>query len=218
VAGDYAVCENAITQAGALVAGDFDEFSDLLRVCLALRGKTARDNRLAAVSNAGYESVGMADSIRRDEAELRLAAFSGPTQEAMGAILAEHGLARLVDVKNPLDSTPMASDAAYAALVEAALEDGGVDVVVAGAVPLTPAMQTLPRGEGHSESILDPDSIAQRLPRIAAASDKPLVAVIDSGTLFDPLADALQTGGLPVFRSADRAVRALCRWVNLKMG
>ncbi len=108
VAGDYAVCENAIVQAGALVAGDFDEFSDLLRVCLALRGKTACDNRLAAVSNAGYESVGMADSIRRGEAELRLAVFSGPTQEAMGAILAEHGLARLVDVKNPLDTTPMA--------------------------------------------------------------------------------------------------------------
>jgi acyl-CoA synthetase (NDP forming) len=216
VAGDYAVCENAIAQAGALVADNFNSFSDLLRVCLALRGKAAGGNRLAAVSNAGYESVGMADSIRCGDAELRLAAFSGPTQEAASAILAEHGLAGLVDVKNPLDTTPMASDAAYAALVEAALEDVGVDVVVAGAVPLTPAMQTLAPGEGHADSIFDSDSIAQRLPRIAAASDKPLVAVIDSGILFDPLVDVLQAGGLPVFRSADRAVRALCRWVDMK--
>jgi acyl-CoA synthetase (NDP forming) len=48
---------------------------------------------------------------------------------------------------------------------------------------------------------------------IAAAGDKPVVAVVDSGALFDPLCEALRAGGLPVFRSADRAVRALCRWI-----
>ena len=67
------------------------------------------------------------------------------------------------------------------------------------------------------ESINDPASIAKRLPAAAAASDKPVVAVIDSGSLFDPLAEALKTAGLPVFRSADRAVRALCRWVDKKL-
>jgi hypothetical protein len=40
--------------------------------------------------------------------------------------------------------------------------------------------------------------------------------VVDAGTLFDPMANALQEGGLPVFRSADRAVRALCKWVDVK--
>ena len=216
VAGDYAVCETALKRAGALVASDFNEFSDLLRVALPLRGKKVAGNRLAAISNAGYESVGMADSIRQEGAELRLAPFSESTSEAMRATLAEYRLDGLVDVKNPLDVTPMANDAAYAALIEAALEDDAVDAVVAGIVPLTPAMQTLASGEGHRESILDPGSIARRLPEVAAASDKPLVVVIDSGVLFDPLADALQAGGLPVFRSADHAVRALARWIDLK--
>ena len=55
------------------------------------------------------------------------------------------------------------------------------------------------------------------LPEVAADSDSPLVAVVDAGVLFDPLADALTTGGLPVFRSADRAVRVLCKWVNTKL-
>jgi len=216
VAGDYAVCEAALRQAGAFVAADFNEFADLLRVVLPLRGKQAHGNRLAAISNAGYESVGMADSIRQEGAELRLTPFSAGTAATMQATLAEHRLDGLVDVKNPLDVTPMANDTAYATLIEAALNDDGVDLVVAGIVPLTPAMQTLAPGEGHRESILDPGSIAGKLPEIAAASDKPLVVAIDSGALFDPLADAMQAGGLPVFRSADRAVRALARWVDVK--
>jgi len=216
VAGDYAVCENALIQAGAFVASDFDEFGDLLRVVLALRGKTAHGNRLAAVSNAGYESVGMADSIRQPGAELVLADFSPPTAEALGRLLSDNRLDGLVDVKNPFDVTPMAGDTVYADMVAEILADPGIDAVVAGIVPLTPAMQTLAPGEGHTESILDPGSVAQRLREVAAAADKPLVAVIDSGALFDPLASALEKGGLPVFRKADRAVRALCRWIDAK--
>lgn len=216
VAGDYAVCESAVAQAGALVAADFADFEDLLRVVLALRGKAARGKRLAAISNAGYESVGMADSIRQESAELLLPEFSPATEEAMARILADNRLDGLVDVKNPLDVTPMADDAVYAKIIEEALDDDAIDGVVAGIVPLTPAMQTLAPGEDHHESILDPGSIARLLPDVVAASDKPLLVVVDSGVLFDPLADALQAGGLPVFRSADRAVRALCRWIDVK--
>jgi acyl-CoA synthetase (NDP forming) len=216
VAGDYAVCENAIAQAGAFVASDFDEFGDLLRIALGLRGKSAVGNRLAAVSNAGYESVGMADSIRRTYAELILPDFSPATSEALGKLLSDNRLDGLVDVKNPFDITPMAHDTVFADLVEEVVGDPRIDVVVTGIVPLTPALQTLPESEGHEESILDPESIAQRLPEVAAGTDKPLVAVIDSGALFDPLARALQEGGLPVFRKADRAVSALCKWVDVK--
>jgi acyl-CoA synthetase (NDP forming) len=216
VAGDFAVCESALTQAGAFVAADFSDFEDLLRVTFALRGKTARGKSLAAISNAGYESVGMADSIRREDAELLLPPFSPATAEAMARTLADNRLDGLVDVKNPLDVTPMAGDAAYAKIIEDALDDPVIDGVVAGIVPLTPAMQTLPPGEGDRESISDPGSIARLLPEVGTTSDKPLLAVVDSGVLFDPLADALQAGGLPVFRSADRAVRALCRWVDVR--
>jgi len=216
VAGDYAVCENAITQAGAFVAADFSEFTDYLRLTLPLRGKHVHGNRLAAVSNAGFETVGMADSIRRNGAELVLPAFNARTEEALAKILFDNRLDGLVDVRNPFDVTPMTGDTAYGDMIAEVLADPGVDAAVIGVVPLTPALQTLPPGDGHAESILDPGSIARRLPRAAAASDKPVVAVVDSGRLFDPLADALRRGGLPVFRSADRAVRTLCRWVDRK--
>jgi acyl-CoA synthetase (NDP forming) len=216
VAGDFAVCESALTQAGAFVAADFADFADLLELVPALRGKRARGTSLAAVSNAGYEAVAMADSIRQPGAELALPAFASRTVEALAKVLADNRLDGLVDVKNPLDVTPMANDTVLADLLAEVLGDPGIEAAAVGVVPLTPALQTLAPGEGHRESILDPGSIAQRLPAVAAASDKPVVAVVDSGVLFDPLCEALRAGGLPVFRSADRAVRTLARWIAQK--
>jgi len=218
VAGDYAVCEAAISEAGAHVASDFSEFSDLLRLCVAFRGKPIGGTGLAAMSNAGFESVGMADSIECDRARLRLARYDEATRTKLQGILDGAGLAGLVDVKNPFDVTPMADDATFAELVDAILDCPTVDVMVAGIVPLTPAMQTLAAGEEHRESVDDPNSIARRLPAVAAGHDTPLVAVVDSGSLFDPMAEVLEAGGLPVFRSADRAVRVLCRWVHIALG
>lgn len=216
VAGDYAVCESALTQAGAFVAADFADFEDLLRVTLALRGKAARGKRLAAISNAGYESVGMADSIQLNGAQLVLPSFEARTEEALAKILTDNRLDGLVDVKNPFDVTPMAGDTVFTDMIVEVLQDRGIDAAVVGIVPLTPAMQTLAPGEGHRESINDPGSIAQLLPGAVSASDKPVVAVIDSGIPFDPLVAVLRAGGLPVFRAADRAVRALCKWVDVK--
>ncbi len=217
VAGDYAVFSSALRQAGAFVASDFDEFSDLVNLCLHLRDTRVSGNRLAAVSNAGFESVGMADSIRQENAELRLAPFSGLAAHALHETLARHKLDGLVDVRNPLDLTPMASDEVYGQIVAHVLDNDEVDVVVVGIVPLTPSLQTLPPGQGHSESIYDDSSIARVLPAVARASRKPVVAVVDSGQRFDPLADELEDGGLPVFRAADRAVRVLCKWVDVKL-
>jgi acyl-CoA synthetase (NDP forming) len=158
----------------------------------------------------------MADSIRSNGAELVLPAFEAPTVEALAKILSDNRLDGLVDVKNPFDITPMAGDTVFADSVVEVLGDRGIDAAVFGIVPLTPALQTLAPGEGHRESIHDPGSIAQLLPAAAATSDKPVAAVVDSGVLFDPLVAALRSGGLPVFRSADRAVRALCKWVEVK--
>jgi acyl-CoA synthetase (NDP forming) len=216
VAGDYAVCENALAQAGAFVATDFSEFTDYLRVTLPLRGRRAAGNRLAAISNAGFETVGMADSIRRNGAELVLPGFGARTEEALAKILFDHRLDALIDIRNPFDVTPMTDDTVYADMVAEVLADPAIDAAVVGIVPLTPALQTLPPGDEYAESITDPGSIAQRLPRLAAATDKPVIAVVDAGRLFDPLVETLRRGGLPVFCSADRAVRALCTWIDLK--
>ena len=217
VAGDYAVCEAAITEAGAFVAADFNEFSDLLRLSMAFRGKTVDGRNLAAMSNAGFESVGMADSIEGDRVHLHLATFGADTRTTLQSILELSRLDGLVDVKNPFDVTPMANDESFAQLVDAILGDPAVNVMVAGIVPLTPAMQTLAPDDAHSESVHVAESIARRLPEVAEKHHTPLVAVVDSGHLFNEMAAVLSSGGLPVFRSADRAVRVLTKWVNVKL-
>ena len=169
------------------------------------------------MSNAGFESVGMADAIEGERTRLRLAPFSDETRGTLTTILEVSRLDGLVDVKNPFDVTPMANDESFAQLVDAILGDPNIDLMVAGIVPLTPAMQTLAPGDEHSESVHVPESIARKLPDVAARHETPLAAVIDSGHRFDAMATVLEGGGLPVFRSADRAVRVLRKWVDVKL-
>jgi len=57
IAGDYPVTKQLLSQAGAVVCDSLDEFDDAITLFTLLDGKKARGNRLAAVSNGGYECV-----------------------------------------------------------------------------------------------------------------------------------------------------------------
>ncbi|MFH2000303.1 MAG: acetate--CoA ligase family protein [Planctomycetota bacterium] len=217
LAGDYMVCESCIHQAGAMIAETFTEFEDIFRLATALHKKRVSGNRIAAVSNAGYESVGMADNILGEDFSLEMALLERKTRTRLQQILEKGRLETLVDVKNPMDITPMATDAVHEEVIRALLEDTGVDAVVAANVPLSPVMQTLPEGILPNESVTSEDSVARRIPRLAAEYDKPVIAVVDSGELYDPLAQAMEAEGLPVFRSADRAVWTLGKYIEGRM-
>jgi len=214
IAGDYMVCESCIDQAGAIVADTFTSFEGLMKLSRAFHNKKISGNRLAAVSNAGYESVGIADNILGEDFELVMASFSEDTEDKISTALKKAHLDALSDVKNPMDITPMASETVYESVIRAMLEDDSVDAVVAAAVPLTPILHTLPDEKFDNGGISSEQDIIKIIPKLAAESDKPLIMVVDSGTLFDPLADALQDGGVPVFRSADQAVLVLGKYIN----
>jgi len=212
VAGDYEICQAAASQAGALVADTFKEFEQLVELCTRLYEKEVRGVRVAAVSNAGFEAVGIADAIQGQRYEVTMAELPEEARARLAAVLAERGLDGRVDVRNPLDLTPMAGEQAYEDAIAALLQCDGVDAVIVGIVPLTSAIKTT------AQEIEDPGSLAHRLPRLLAAARKPLVAVVDSGSLFDPLARALRLGGVPVFRSADQAIRSLGRYLCHRSG
>ncbi len=211
LAGDYTVCESCVQQAGALVAQTFTEFEEFYKLAAGLHGKSFAGTRLAAVSNAGYESVGMADNILGDDFELTLETFTPETYTKLQAVLEKGRLDTLVDVKNPMDINPMATDAVYEAVMEAVLEDSNIDMLVLCLVPLTGALKTL------ETTIGDEDSIASRVPRFVENAPKPVVAVIDSGRLFDPMENMLQANGVVTFRSADRAVWTLGRYARARL-
>lgn len=212
VAGDYDVCLAAAEQAGAIVVETFKEFEQLLVLCTMLHGKAVRGVRLGAVSNAGFESVGIADSIVGPRYRVEVAQIGAYTAARLAFALEAGGLGKLVNPRNPLDLTPMAPETVYDGAIGALAEDPEVDALVVGVVPLTAALKSIP-GEMEEEG-----SLLHVLPRRFAETDKPMVVVVDSGAAYEPFCRALRASGLPVFNSADQAVRSLGRYLNHRAG
>jgi acyl-CoA synthetase (NDP forming) len=207
IAGDYDVCQAAVAEAGALVTDTFKEFEQLLELGACLHGKRVGGRRLAAISNGGFESVGMADAILGARYQLEMAQLSDPTKALLQEALTACGLHSLVTAGNPLDLTPMADDEAYENCIRAMLQAQEVDALVVSCVPMTTQLLTLP------DEIERTGSIAARLPHLAQWSDKPLVFVVDCGEPFEALARRVRQAGVPVFRSCDQAVRSLGRYL-----
>ncbi|MBN2559771.1 MAG: indolepyruvate oxidoreductase subunit beta [Phycisphaerae bacterium] len=203
IAGDYDICQTAVANAGAIVTETFKEFEQLMELATALHGKKIGGRRVGAISNAGYETVGMADAILGPRYQVEIPKLSDATAASLTETLTKHKLNTLVNARNPLDVTPMASDQAYEDCVRVFMRDDALDAIVASFVPLTPEMLTT------SDEICDKGSIAHRLAALFRESPKPLIVVIDSGPTYEPLAYTIRAAGVPVFRSSDQAIRSL---------
>lgn len=209
LAGDYEVCEAIIREAGAHVTRTFGEFLDLVKISSLMGDRDWNGRRLAALSNAGYEAVGVADSVRGDGWNMTIATLSSATRQRLTDVLTKGKIDVLVDVRNPLDLTPMADDATTEEATRVLLSASEVDLVLCATVPLTPAMATLAEGVPEEQSIRAAGSLVNRLSRLLQESRKPVIVSIDSGVLFDPYAKAFEEKGIPTFRSVDEACRAL---------
>jgi acyl-CoA synthetase (NDP forming) len=208
VAGDYAAFRELAESFGVLVADSLEDFDDLVHLHCCLADKDVDGMRLGAVSNAGFECVAAADQVGM----FTLSHFSSATQERLGTILDEAGLAGVVAPGNPVDVTPILHDEPFAAALQVVLDDSAVDVAVVGCVPLTPALQTLPPGPAHTEDLSAATSVATRLIQLHRASRKAWVVTVDAGPLYDPLVEYLLASGVPVFRTIDRALTVFARY------
>ena len=216
LAGDYMICESCVRQAGAIVAQTFTQFESLFILAERLHEKKINGNRIAAVSGAGFEAVGMADSIYSDDYNIKMAIFEPETVEEVEKILAENRLDTLVDVRNPLDINPAASDEVHTRIVDVLTSDPDVDGVVVGLDPLSPATKTL-EGDDHDYPLDSERGIARLMPELAQADEKPIIGVVDGGRRYDPLVEALENRGLSVFRSSDIAVSVFARYVEARL-
>ena len=203
IAGDYAVMRALSTGAGIVVAETLEDFEDLVVLFSQLGQHAVRGWRLAAMSNAGFECVAIADNLGR----FTLPAFGPASDARLREVFVRCRIDQVVDVHNPIDLTPMAGDEAYAQVAETLLQDDGADAVVVGIVPLTGALNTLARGAGHGEDVTRAGGIVARLAALRRDDGKPWIAVVDAGALYDDMARALLAAGIPTFRSADRALR-----------
>lgn len=210
VAGDHTVATQLARSAGAVVADTLEDFEDLVRLFARLHGRRPGAMRLGALTNAGFESVAIADHL----GEFTLAPLSPATEASLAATLKRAKLEDIVAVHNPMDVTPILGDEGYESALCALLADPNVDAAVLGCVPLTAALQTLPAGEGYDDDLASEDGVVERLRRLWNESMKPWVAVVDAGPLYDPMSRALEAGGIPTFRTADRALRLFGVWAR----
>jgi len=214
LAGDYMVCESCVSQAGAIVARTFTEFQELMLLAETLNTKIIHGNRLAAVSGAGFEAVGMADSIQSDDFTMEFARFDNKTIADVRSVLTAKGLDRLVTIANPIDINPAADDQVHGDIAAILCRDPGVDAVILSVDPMSPAMRTLDTDPEDRFSMHHKDAVLHRLLHLNNTSATPIVAVVDGGRLYDPLRDALIAGGIPVFKVCDGAVAALSLYLQ----
>lgn len=217
IAGDYAVFEAVVRDAGAMVAEDVSAFDDLFYIATALHGKSFGGARLGAISGAGFEAVSMADSIEGGSFAMTMGALAPATVSRIQAVLAARRLDALVQVGNPIDINPGADDEAHLAIAEAFLDDPEIDAVVVALDPTAPAVRALEQSRLRpGYDIDDPASTVALMPPLVARHAKPVVGVIDAGRLYDAMAARLMDQGVCIFRNCARATTALVQLVEAR--
>jgi acyl-CoA synthetase (NDP forming) len=205
LAGSYDTTVALARAAGVLVAESIADFEDLLEMAVLLRDRPLIGRRLAGLSNAGFECVTLSDRLGWFVG----AALASDTISELREIFVRSGVDGLVEIRNPLDVTPMMGDELYAHVTEVMLADPNVDIGVVGCVPFTGALATIPADPSHEEDLLGTGAIAARLADLWRKTTLPWVTVVDGGRQYDALAGKIREAGIPTFRTMDRAMEIL---------
>ncbi len=217
IAGGLALFESVVRHAGAIVTDDLNTFDDLFYMAGVLHGKKIGGNRLGALSGAGFEAVAMADNIESDSFAMQMGTLEDATVKKIEEVLVAKKLDQLVEVRNPLDINPGADDEAHLEISEVFLQDPNIDAVVVGLDPTAPSVRALEESRlrpGYDLS--DPKSTVHLMPKLAARYDKPLIGIIDGGTLYDTMTARLMDQGVCCFRNCTRGTKALVRYVEAR--
>ncbi|MFC1557442.1 acetate--CoA ligase family protein [candidate division KSB1 bacterium] len=219
IAGEYRVARRLLTQAGAYTAETFEEFQDMFKLCALLSdtpvGSQAELPAVATLSNAGFEKCAIGDHLYIDGyRSMKLADYEEPTVNTLNELFAESGLVNIVDIGKILDLTPMADDTIYREIVRTVLSDANVDCGLISIVPETGMLQTL---KSHNEDFSKEGTVIHFLTLLRKEIQKPFVVCIESGRLYEPVADYLEEHTIPVFRSVVTAARMLGRFMQYRL-
>ncbi|SIT41162.1 CoA-binding domain protein [Paraburkholderia piptadeniae] len=200
LAGDYAVSEGVLRQAGAVLATKSDEIMSLAEALSLL--KPLRSRRVAVLADGGGHATIAADSL--SESGLSLATLSPESRARLAGILPPSAAtANPVDVAGGTDSNP----AVFAECAQILLGDPEVDgLLITG----------LYGGYGvrFSQSLTPIEmETSARIAQIHNESGKPVVVHSLYGSLYADLRPAplagIREAGIPVYDSLEMAVRCL---------
>jgi acetate---CoA ligase (ADP-forming) len=200
LAGNYAVSEGVLRQAGAILAHKSDEILSLAEALSLVPPLKSR--RLAVLADGGGHATIAADALT--EHGLTLAHLGEATRSRLAAILPPAAaLANPVDVAGGTDSNP----AVFAECARILLEDADVDgLLITG----------LYGGYGvrFSRSLTGIESeTSDKISRLMGELGRPILVHSLYGTLYADLRPApltrLRQAGIPVYDSLELAVRCL---------
>ncbi|MBN2185063.1 MAG: acetate--CoA ligase family protein [Candidatus Krumholzibacteriota bacterium] len=201
MAADHDIFKRLLEEEGIYQAWSLEDIEDAVK-CLSLLGRRkARGNRVGICSDAGYECSVAADRL----GSMILPQFTEETVKRLG----RHLPTEIVDIHNPVDTTPAITTAEYGKCVEAILSDKNTDCVIVSNVAATASQENLKAGPGHDEDITRETSHPNTLIRIFDSTDKPMIVCMNEGIIYDPAVRMMERSGIPVFRKIDRAMNAM---------
>ena len=207
IAGEYEVAKAAMKQAGLIVADTMIDHGDLVKTFALLCDFKVEGNRLVVIANAGYEKTIAADNL----GQMALAEFDAATRAALQKILPP-----MVMPDPLLDLTPMADDAVFEGCMETALASRTVDALLVSIVPQSALLNTT-----DEEIARNTNNIAARIIRLVHQYKKPTVVSVNvvsgADAVYNNLGKTLDSGGVPTFLTADRAMFCLNAFIRYHM-
>ncbi len=185
LAGAYEVYRAAFKQIGIVEALSFDEIIDLAKILLTQ--PLMKGNKVFVITDAGGVGVMLTDALTREGFEMPIT--PPDLKEELRKVLPPHCI-----VENPIDLTGDADDERYRIVLEKVLAKPYVDAVVVVALPQIPGMTT---------------KLIDYLVEVKERYRKPLIAIDIGSDTAEKFKVELESKGIPVYESPERAARAL---------
>ena len=204
IAGEYEVAKAAMKQAGLIVADSVIDHFDFIKTFALLHDLEVHGNRVAVIANAGYEKTYAADNL----GELSLAELDAKTLEKLQNIIFPY-----VKAGPLLDLTGMATDEMFEQCVDVLLSSSRVDALCISIVPQATDIHTTDEEIDNCE-----ENVAVRIVRMARLHQKPVVLSVNvvsgAGASYNRFGQVLETGGVPTFYTAERAMVCLNEFIR----
>lgn len=206
MSGEYAVAKAAMKQAGIIVADSMADHTGYIKTFSLFSSLDVNGRKIAVVANAGYEKANAADNI----GDLEVAELDNRTKQKLTEIIPG-----FVNAEPFLDLTPMAGDKEYIESIEAFLSSENIDAVMVSIIPCAGPLHTT-----NSEIESYEKNIASELVRIVKKHNKPVIVSIGvepGDDLYSRLSRTLDSGGVPTFSSAEKAMKYLNAFIRYKL-
>ena len=182
-------------------------------------GKKIGGNRLGAISGAGFEAVGMADSIASGDvrdgdgrARTRIpCSASRRSWSPSGWTRWWRSATRSTSIRAPTTRRICRSPKPFCRIRASTRSSSALD-------PTAPAVRALEESKIRPGfDISDPKSTVHLMPPLVERNEKPIVGIVDGGRLYDAMCAGLMDQGVCVFRNCARGTRALVRYIEARL-